>query len=101
MNRSYAAWADTLSETRLRESEALPDFLIERHVVRPAGVNLALWFHDAVYDRDFWRQRVKILETFLSRPAIYQTAWFSARLEQRACDNIVGVIAQVEARGEP
>ena len=37
---------------------------------------------------EFERRRTKILESFLSRPAIYQTKWFSTRLEQNARVNI-------------
>jgi predicted metal-dependent HD superfamily phosphohydrolase len=79
----------------------------------PAEVDVALWFHDAIYDprrgdneaqirdeygfvpqADYRRSRTAILERVLSRPTIFSTKAFIERYEQQARANLACSLAK-------
>ena len=55
-----------------------------------------------VPEADYREARAKVLESFLARPAIYQTAWFHDHYEAQARENLRRTIRNLrEAKPEP
>jgi len=55
-----------------------------------------------VPETTYRKARTKVLESFLARPAIYQTAWLHERYEAQARENLMRVIRILrEAKPEP
>lgn len=82
-----AAWVVDIDLTILASPETTY-LTFERHVRQE------YWFVPAERYR---RGRTAVLQSFMDRPSIYQTAWFSSRMESAARDNLQQAIHSLQA----